>query len=103
MLYNPNTNNEGIYTVSTGGQDTVISFENTTDARKYISLLKQRGFPQPEVCRIETNVICNFCDNEGFNLKYIRRGKNLNPLAVMEIPLLPSQWTIIVLMFFILI
>ena len=28
---------------------------------------------------METNVICNFCDNEGFGLKYVRRGEQLEP------------------------
>ena len=38
LLYHRNTDNEGIYTIDSGGEHTVVSFENTTEAHQYASL-----------------------------------------------------------------
>ena len=67
LLYNPNTDNEGIHSIELKGRTIVLMFEEKDDAERYVGLLEAQDFPAPSVEVVELKEIkefCNRCDYE---------------------------------------
>ena len=67
LLYNPNSNNEGIHSIELKGRTIVLMFEEKEDAERYVGLLEAQDFPTPSVESInleEIKEFCNRCDYE---------------------------------------
>ena len=67
LLYNPNTENEGIHSIELKGKTIVLMFEEKDDADRYVGLLEAQDFPVPSVEMMNLNEIkefCNRCDYE---------------------------------------
>ena len=67
LLYNPNTDNEGIHSIELKGRTIVLMFEEKDDAERYVGLLEAQDFPSPTVEMINLEDIkefCNRCDYE---------------------------------------
>tara|TARA_Y100000589_G_scaffold287545_1_gene288390 strand:- start:89 stop:463 length:375 start_codon:yes stop_codon:yes gene_type:complete len=67
LLYNPNTENEGIHSIELKGRTIVLMFEEKDDADRYVGLLEAQDFPAPTVemvCLEEIKDFCNRCDYE---------------------------------------
>ena len=67
LLYNPNTNNEGIHSIEIKGRTIVLMFEDKDDAERYVGLLEAQDFPAPSVEKVNLEEIkdfCNRCDYE---------------------------------------
>ena len=67
LLYNPNTNNEGIHSIEIKGRTIVLMFEEKDDAQRYVGLLEAQDFPTPSVEMVNLEEIkdfCNRCDYE---------------------------------------
>ncbi|WP_138984669.1 DUF3110 domain-containing protein, partial [Crocosphaera watsonii] len=76
LLFNAGTNNEGIYTISQNRNDTVIVFETVADARHHAKLLVETdNFPLATVEAMNTNDICEFCDNAGYEIQLVEAGR----------------------------
>ena len=61
LLFNPRTENEGIYTLQLRVQDgyinSVVLFEDWEDAERYAGLLQEQDFPAPQVESLDTREI----------------------------------------------
>ena len=67
LLYNPNTNNEGIHSIELKGRTIVLMFEEKDDAERYVGLLEAQDFPSPSIESVnleEIKEFCNRCDYE---------------------------------------
>ena len=67
LLYNPNSNNEGIHSIELKGRTIVLMFEEKDDAERYVGLLEAQDFPAPSVEMVDLQEIkdfCNTCDYE---------------------------------------
>ena len=67
LLYNPNTNNEGIHSIELKGRTIVLMFEEKEDAERYVGLLEAQDFPTPSIESVDLEEIkefCNRCDYE---------------------------------------
>ena len=67
LLYNPNTNNEGIHSIELKGRTIVLMFEEKEDAERYVGLLEAQDFPTPSIESVnleEIKEFCNRCDYE---------------------------------------
>ena len=67
LLYNPNTDNEGIHSIEIKGRTIVLMFEEKDDAERYVGLLEAQDFPAPSVEAVKLDEIkdfCNRCDYE---------------------------------------
>ena len=67
LLYNPNSNNEGIHSIELKGRTIVLMFEEKDDAERYVGLLEAQDFPTPSIESVnleEIKEFCNRCDYE---------------------------------------
>ena len=67
LLYNPNSNNEGIHSIEIKGRTIVLMFEEKEDAERYVGLLEAQDFPTPSIESVNLDEIkefCNRCDYE---------------------------------------
>ncbi len=67
LLYNPNTDNEGIHSIELKGRTIVLMFEEKDDAERYVGLLEAQDFPVPSIEMVDLEEIkdfCNRCDYE---------------------------------------
>ena len=67
LLYNPNTDNEGIHSIEFKGRTIVLMFEEKDDAERYVGLLEAQDFPTPSIESVnleEIKEFCNRCDYE---------------------------------------
>ncbi len=67
LLYNPNTDNEGIHSIELRGRTIVLMFEEMDDAERYVGLLEAQNFPIPSIEKVnleEIKEFCNKCDYE---------------------------------------
>tara|TARA_Y100000589_G_scaffold169582_1_gene161230 strand:- start:441 stop:815 length:375 start_codon:yes stop_codon:yes gene_type:complete len=67
LLYNPNTDNEGIHSIELKDRTIVLMFEEKDDAERYVGLLEAQDFPSPTVEMVNLEDIkefCNRCDYE---------------------------------------
>ena len=67
LLYNPNSENEGIHSIELKGRTIVLMFEEKDDAERYVGLLEAQDFPVPSVEMVDSEEIkdfCNRCDYE---------------------------------------
>ncbi|MEI6427331.1 MAG: DUF3110 domain-containing protein [Pseudanabaena sp. ELA607] len=71
LLFNPNTENEGIYTLKVQDRDTVVAFLEEDDAIRYAGLLEAQDFLNPVVEPIDSTELEEFCRDAGHLLKLV--------------------------------
>ncbi|MFN5854568.1 MAG: DUF3110 domain-containing protein [Pseudanabaenaceae cyanobacterium] len=71
LLFNPNTENEGIYTLKVNDRDTVVAFLEEDDAIRYAGLLEAQDFLNPVVEPIDSVELEEFCRDAGHLLKLV--------------------------------
>jgi len=79
LLFNPRSDNEGIYTLQLPGQsdtpdNTVVLFEGEDDAQRFAGLLEAQDFPTPHVEALEPEVIEQFTSDSGYKAAFIPVG-----------------------------
>ncbi len=79
LLYNPNTENEGIHSLELAApdgskQNVILLFESEDDATRYAMLLEAQDFMAPSVEPIEDDEVKEFCEESGFTWKMIPDG-----------------------------
>lgn len=79
LLYNVGTDNEGIHTLQTTDSNIILMFESEDDATRYALLLEAQDFLSPTVETIDSKEIEDFCQDSGYDYKYISEG-------MLEIP-----------------
>ena len=73
LLYNSNSENEGIHSIEYKGKTIVLMFEEKDDAERYCGLLEAQDFPVPSVESIEINEIKDFCKQCDYETRLVER------------------------------
>ena len=71
LLFNANTDNEGIYTLKIEGNDIIVAFEQEDDAIRYAGLLEAQDFLSPTVERIDKEDLEEFCKDANYDLNIV--------------------------------
>ncbi len=79
LVVNPNTENQGIYTIQYGSKQQVLMFENSENAKSYNQLLQKQGFSGLAVAEIIRGEVNLFCIQSGYECKFVCRGTQLVP------------------------
>lgn len=66
LLFNADTDNPGIHTISVGDQNLVLMFAQEDDATRYALMLEAQDFAAPSVEKIEQEEIEEFCQGAGY-------------------------------------
>ena len=73
LLYNSNSEDEGIHSIEYKGRTIVLMFEEKDDAERYCGLLEAQDFPIPSVEPIEINEIKEFCNKCDYETRLVER------------------------------
>ncbi|MGF1477939.1 MAG: DUF3110 domain-containing protein [Cyanophyceae cyanobacterium] len=79
LLFNAQTENEGIHTVQSGEHNKVLMFESEDDATRFALLLEAQDFPTPTVEAIDSKDVEEFCLGAGYECELIREGMLVIP------------------------
>ena len=71
LLFNANTDNEGIYTLEIEGDNIIVAFEQEDDAIRYAGLLEAQDFLSPTVERIDKEDLEEFCRDANYDLNIV--------------------------------
>ena len=71
LLFNANTDNEGIYTLEIEGNNIIVAFEQEDDAIRYAGLLEAQDFLSPTVERIDSRDLEEFCKESNYDLNIV--------------------------------
>ena len=76
LLFNPGTENEGIYTLKMREDDrnVVLMFESEEDATRYGLLLEAQDFLSPSVEPIESEEVEEFCEEAEYECVLVPEG-----------------------------
>ena len=74
LLYEAGKENEGIHSLELNGSTIVLMFENKDDADRYCGLLEAQDFPCPTVEVIERKEIEEFCNEAGYEPRFVEDG-----------------------------
>ena len=73
LLYNSQTEKEGIHSIELRGRTIVLMFEEKDDAERYCGLLEAQDFPLPTIEAININEIRDFCANLDYECKLVEK------------------------------
>ena len=73
LLYNPNTDNEGIHSIEIKGRTIVLMFEDKEDAERYVGLLEAQDFPPPSVEMVNLDEIKDFCTRCDYETRIVTK------------------------------
>ncbi|MFN3926919.1 MAG: DUF3110 domain-containing protein [Pseudanabaenaceae cyanobacterium] len=79
LLYNPHTDNEGIYTQLINDRNIVLAFEDEDDAVRYAGYLEAQDFPTPTPEAIDQAEVEEFCQSAGYEFYLVPAGELLVP------------------------
>tara|TARA_B100000700_G_scaffold275772_1_gene321821 strand:- start:192 stop:602 length:411 start_codon:yes stop_codon:yes gene_type:complete len=74
LLYNADTDNEGIHSIEIQGKTVVLMFEDKDDAERYCGLLEAQDFPCPTSVNVERSEIESFCNQSGYEARFVSKG-----------------------------
>ena len=73
LLYNPNTDNEGIHSIELKGRTIVLMFEEKEDAERYVGLLEAQDFPTPSIESVNLEEIKEFCNRCEYETRMVTK------------------------------
>jgi hypothetical protein len=74
LLFDPGSDQEGIHSIEVNGQTVVLLFETADDAERYAGLLEAQDFPLPCVETIERGEVELFCQQAGYEARFVPAG-----------------------------
>ncbi len=74
LLYDAGKDSEGIHSLELNGGTSVLMFENIDDAQRYCDLLEAQDFPKPNVEALEKAEVEQFCNESGYEAKFVESG-----------------------------
>lgn len=77
LIFNANTENEGIHTVRVGDRNKILMFESQDDAIRFALMLEAQDFPAPAVEAIDAEEIKEFCQNADYDWELIPENSDL--------------------------
>tara|TARA_B100000212_G_scaffold74900_1_gene52932 strand:+ start:27 stop:401 length:375 start_codon:yes stop_codon:yes gene_type:complete len=82
LLYNPNSDNEGIHSIELKGKTIVLMFEEKDDAERYVGLLEAQDFPVPSIEMVNSEEIKDFCNKCDYEMRLVT--KNFIPKTIED-------------------
>ena len=82
LLYNANSDNEGIHSIELRGKTIVLMFEDKEDAERYCGLLEAQDFPSPSVELVLLDEIKDFCNKCDYETRLVT--KNFKPKTLED-------------------
>jgi hypothetical protein len=79
LLFNAQTQNEGIHTLKVGDRNIVLMFESEDDATRYGLMLEAQDFAVPTIEGFDSEEIEGFCQEAGYECKIV-------PAGTLEVP-----------------
>jgi hypothetical protein len=74
LLYDVGGDDEGIHSIELGGRTVVLLFEDVDVAKRYAGLLEAQDFPLPTVESINREEVEVFCDQAGYEARFVPAG-----------------------------
>ena len=74
LLYEPGTESEGIHSLELKGKTVILMFQDRDDAERYCGLLEAQDFPTPSVEKLTRVDIEAFCDEAGYEARFVEKG-----------------------------
>ena len=71
LLYNANTDEEGIHTIQEGDCQKILMFQQKDDAERFAMQLEAQDFPTPTAEAIDSDEIQAFCDKAGYQWQIV--------------------------------
>ena len=85
LLFNSDTGEGGIHTITMGDRRKVLMFASEDDATRYALMLEAQDFPLPSVEAIDSEEIIDFCREADYEWEIIEDGKlEIPPAANIE-------------------
>ena len=75
LLFNANTDDEGIHTVQRGERNTILMFQEEEDAVRFAMMLEAQDFPEPAVEAIDSEEIKLFCQKADYDWELVEPGQ----------------------------
>lgn len=75
LLFNANTDDEGIHTVQRGDRNTILMFQEEDDAMRFAMMLEAQDFPEPAVEAIDSEEIKLFCQKANYDWEIVEPGQ----------------------------
>jgi hypothetical protein len=75
LLYNANTEDEGIHTIQEGDRNKILMFKEQDDALRFAMMLEAQDFPEPSVEAINSEEIKAFCEKTNYDWEIIESGQ----------------------------
>lgn len=75
LLFNANTDDEGIHTVQRGERNTILMFQEEEDAVRFAMMLEAQDFPEPAVEAINSEEIKLFCQKADYDWEIVEPGQ----------------------------
>ncbi|WP_066382293.1 MULTISPECIES: DUF3110 domain-containing protein [unclassified Anabaena] len=77
LIFNANTENEGIHTIRVGDRNKILMFESEDDALRFALMLEAQDFPTPTVEAIDAEEIKEFCESAGYDWEIVPENSDL--------------------------
>ena len=74
LIFDADTDSEGIHSLEIAGRTVVLLFENPDDAERYAGLLEAQDFPVPTVEALDREDVDLFCREAGYEARLIESG-----------------------------
>ena len=75
LLFNANTNDEGIHTVQEGDRNKILMFQEEDDAVRFAMMLEAQDFPEPTVEAMDSEEIKAFCEKANYAWEIVESGQ----------------------------
>jgi hypothetical protein len=92
LIFNANTENEGIHSIQIGDRNKILMFESEDDALRFALMLEAQDFPTPTVEEFDSEEIQEFCEGAGYDWEIIPENSDL--VLPPEINLDEADWQI---------
>ena len=79
ILFNTDSENQGIHSLKMGDRDIVLMFESEDDAIRFSLMLEAQDFPTPVVEELDAEEIEDFCVEAGYEARPIPKGELITP------------------------
>ncbi|AUT02381.1 hypothetical protein CLI64_19390 [Nostoc sp. CENA543] len=77
LIFNANTENEGIHTIQVGDRNKILMFESQDDAIRFALMLEAQDFPTPTVETMDAEEIKEFCESADYDWEIIPENSDL--------------------------
>ncbi|WP_427159783.1 DUF3110 domain-containing protein [Aliinostoc sp. HNIBRCY26] len=77
LIFNANTENEGIHTIQVGDRNKILMFESQDDAIRFALMLEAQDFPTPTVETMDAEEIKEFCVSADYDWEIIPENSDL--------------------------